>query len=168
MNMETSLNEFKIALTAGFWAVIGFLGWHGVALVAWVILMLIDYASGTLAAKHQKSWNSETARNGVMHKGGMVLVVAAAGITDLVLYAVCEKLPMTWDWPFALVLLVLVWYILTEVGSILENAGKMGAPIPEWFTAVLDAGLKTVDTQGAEIAGKIRQDKAEQEGIENG
>lgn len=166
--MEANLNEFKIALTAGFWAVIGFLGWHGVALVAWVILMLIDYVSGTLAAKHQKNWNSEAARNGVMHKGGMVLVVAAAGITDLVLYVVCEKLPLNWDWPFLLVLLVLVWYILTEVGSILENAGKLGAPIPEWFAAALDAGLNIVESQGEEIADKMAQTKREQEGIENG
>ena len=168
MNMENTLNEFKILMTAGFWAVIGFLGWHGVALIAWVVLMVLDYASGTWAAKHQKNWNSEAARNGVMHKGGMVLVVAAAGIADIVLYVACEKLPMNWDWPFLLLLLVLVWYCLTEIGSILENAGKLGAPVPEWFTAALDAGLHIVDQQGAEIADKIKADKEEEEGIKNG
>lgn len=166
--MENTLNEAKVLLTAGFWAVIGFLGWHGVALIAWVVLMGLDYLSGTLAAKHLKQWNSETARNGVMHKGGMVLVVAAAGITDIVLYVVCEKLPMDWEWPMLLMLLVLVWYILTEVGSILENAGKLGAPVPEWFVATLDAGLHIVDQHGAEIADQIAEGKREEEGIENG
>ena len=28
---------------------------------------------------------------------------------------------------------VLVWYLLTEAGSIVENAGALGAPIPEWL-----------------------------------
>ena len=28
---------------------------------------------------------------------------------------------------------VLLWYILTELGSIAENAEKMGAPVPGWI-----------------------------------
>ena len=163
-----NLNELKVGLTAAMFAVTGFLGWQGILLIAWVILMLIDYVSGTWAAKRLKTWSSQAARDGVMHKGGMVLVVAAAGITDLVLWAVCDKLPMSWEWPVLVLPLVLVWYILTEIGSILENAGKMGAPIPGWFAAALDAGLHIVDQQGEEIADKIAQDKREQEGIEDG
>ena len=163
-----NLNELKVGLTAAMFAVTGFLGWQGILLIAWVILMLIDYASGTWAAKRLKTWNSQAARDGVMHKGGMVLVVAAAGITDLVLWAVCDKLPMSWEWPVLVLPLVLVWYILTEIGSILENAGKMGAPIPGWFATALDAGLHIVEAQGEEIADKIAQDKREQEGIDNG
>ena len=163
-----NLNELKVGLTAAMFAVTGFLGWQGILLIAWVILMLIDYVSGTWAAKRLKTWSSQAARDGVMHKGGMVLVVAAAGITDLVLWAVCDKLPMSWEWPVLVLPLVLVWYILTEIGSILENAGKMGAPIPGWFAAALDAGLHIVEAQGEEIADKIAQDKREQEGIDNG
>lgn len=163
-----NLNELKVWLTAAVFAVAGFLGWQGVLLVAWVLLMVADYISGTLAAKHLGNWSSRVARDGIMHKGGMVLVVAAAGITDLVLWAVCDKLPMSWEWPVLVLPLVLVWYILTEIGSILENAGKMGAPIPGWFAAALDAGLHIVDQQGEEIADKIAQDKREQEGIEDG
>ena len=30
-----------------------------------------------------------------------------------------------------IVLVVAVWYIFTELGSILENAARLGAPIPE-------------------------------------
>ena len=163
-----NLNEFKIMLTAGLTAVLGLLGWQGVLLLGWVALMLVDYISGTWAAKRAGNWNSQTARDGVMHKGGMVLVVLAAGLTDLVLGAAWEQLGMGWEWPWLVLALVLMWYCLTEVGSILENAGKMGAPIPKWFAAALDAGLHIVDQQGEEIADKIKQDKREQEGIENG
>ena len=49
--------------------------------------------------------------------------------------------------------LVLAWYILTELGSILENAVKLGARVPKWLTKLLatvehmvdDAADKVVD-----------------------
>ena len=164
-----NLNEFKIMLTAGITALMGLLGWQGVLLLAWVVLMLADYISGTWAAKRLGNWSSAAARDGVMHKGGMVLVVLAAGLTDLVLGAAWEHLGiLEFEWPYLVLALVLMWYCLTEIGSILENAGKMGAPVPEWFAAALDAGLHIVDTRGEEIADKIAEDKREQEGIEHG
>lgn len=164
-----NLNEFKIMLTAGITAVLGLLGWQGVLLLGWVLLMLLDYASGWLAAKKTGTWKSQIARDGIMHKGGMVLVVMAAGLADLVLGAAWDRLGLlSFEWPCPVLALVLMWYCLTEVGSILENAGKMGAPIPEWFAATLDAGLHIVDSKGEEIADKISQDKREEEGIENG
>lgn len=164
-----NLNELKIMLTAAITAVMGLLGWQGMLLLAWVVLMLADYISGSLAAKRTGSWSSRASRDGVMHKGGMVLVVLAAGLTDLVLGTAWEHLGLfDFQWPWLVLALVLMWYCLTEIGSILENAGKMGAPIPGWFAAALDAGLHIVDSKGEEIADKIAQEKREQEGIENG
>lgn len=32
-----------------------------------------------------------------------------------------------------LCLLVAVWYLLNELLSIIENAGRMGGPVPEWL-----------------------------------
>lgn len=162
-----NLNDFKIMLTAGITAVMGLLGWQGLLLLGWVVLMLVDYISGTMAARCLGNWSSKVAREGVMHKGGMMLVVIAAGIADLVLGAAWEQLGlMAFEWPYLILTLVLMWYCLTEIGSILENAGKMGAPVPKWFAATLDAGLHIVDQQGDQIADKIAGDKREQEGVE--
>ena len=164
-----NLNDFKIMLTTGLWALMGALGWQGVLFLAWVLLMALDYASGWLVAKKTKTWKSEKARDGIMHKGGMVLVVAAAGLADAVLWVAWEQIGlMNVTWPWLVLALTLVWYCLTEIGSILENAGKMGAPVPEWFAATLDAGLHIVDSKGEEVADLIAKDKREQEGVENG
>ena len=164
-----NLNEFKVMLTGLLWALLGALGWQGVLLLGWVILMFLDYASGWLAAKKTGTWKPEKARDGIMHKGGMVLVVAAAALTDLILGVAWEQMGLIdMEWPYLVLALVLMWYCLTEVGSILENAGKMGAPVPEWFASTLDAGLHIVDNKGGEVADLIAQNKREQEGIENG
>ena len=39
-----------------------------------------------------------------------------------------------------MVVVVLVWYIFTELGSIAENAAAMGAPVPGWLVRILAQG----------------------------
>ena len=44
--------------------------------------------------------------------------------------------------------MVLAWYILTELGSILENAVHLGANPPGWLVKALEAGKKAVEDAG--------------------
>lgn len=46
--------------------------------------------------------------------------------------------------------LVVTWYLLMELGSILENVGKMGAPLPEFLKKMIAVLKATVDTAGEE------------------
>ena len=45
-------------------------------------------------------------------------------------------------------LLVAVWYILNELLSIIENAGRMGAPVPSWLTKYVAVLKNKIDSQG--------------------
>ena len=49
--------------------------------------------------------------------------------------------------------LVLVWYILTELGSVVENAGALGAPVPAWLARMLVALESGVDRTGSAMGG---------------
>ena len=75
----------------------------------------------------------------------------AAGLLDLVAGQIIANLPGV-DLPFSYTVflcpLVVVWYILTEAGSIIENAGEMGAPIPAWLTKAIVALRAKVDETG--------------------
>ena len=146
--MEDNLLAFKAAIAAFFTALSVFLGWQGVLAVIWAVVVALDYASGTVAAIMAGEWCSAVARDGAKHKLGMLFVVIVAGITDITLAVACEHLPMGWDWPVLVLPLVFAWYILTELGSILENAVKMGAPIPEWLMNLLTVGLKAINAKG--------------------
>ena len=143
--MNENLTAIKAAIAAFFTALGAFLGWQGVMFFIWIIAMALDYLSGSLAAWLRGEWSSAVARDGLKHKGGMIFVVAVAGITDITLSIVCQHLPVEMTWPVLVLPLVLAWYILTELGSILENAVKMGAPIPKWLMKLLTVGLKVID-----------------------
>lgn len=64
------------------------------------------------------------ARGGLWHKGGMIAVVMVAGLADFVLGMVANSVTlsnMELTYTVLLLPLVLAWYIVTELGSILEN-----------------------------------------------
>ena len=146
--MENNLMASKAAIAAFFTAIGAFLGWQGIMAVVWVCCMAIDYLTGTAAACHSGEWSSKTAREGLWHKGGMIVVVIVAAIADGIMAVICTNIPIGIEWPVLILPLVLAWYIITELGSILENAVKMGAPVPDWLVKLLKAGLKAVDDAG--------------------
>lgn len=146
-----NLTAIKAAVAAVLGALTAFWGWFGWLACLWVGLMLLDYLSGSAAACKNGEWSSAAARSGVWHKAGEVVVVLVAACADLLLGLVLDNLPVV-QLPVAfrgiVCPLVLVWYILTETGSIIENAGEMGAPIPAWLTKAIEALRAKVDETG--------------------
>lgn len=144
---------------AAFCTALGaFLGWKGVMLFAWVGVMALDYISGTIAAALGGQWSSAVAREGIKHKGGMILVVAVAAIADAVMIIIVEHVPIGLQWPGIILPMVLAWYIITELGSILENAVKMGAPVPDWLVALLKASADLMEIAGDHAAEAVGPD----------
>lgn len=146
--MEDNLFTVKAAVCAFFTTLGAFLGWKGILLVSWVIVMALDYLSGTAAACKEGKWSSQVARQGLWHKAGMILSVVVAAIADVALAVVAQYLPIGIEWPGILMPLVLAWYIVTELGSILENSVKMGARVPKWLVKMLEASVTVIEKVG--------------------
>lgn len=158
--MKEEINVENItAIKATVAAVIGCLtalwGWMGWLVVGWVFLMLLDYITGSAAAMKAGEWSSKIAREGIWHKAGMIVVVILAAAADLLLTLVFTHLPIL-ELPFEFAGIVcplmLVWYCITELGSLCENAAAMGAPVPGWIIKFLAAGKKTVDKVGESLS----------------
>ena len=76
--------------------------------------------------------------------------------TDIVMPVSLSHIPVLQiRWPDILFPMVLAWYIITELGSILENAVKMGASVPDWLINIFNASLKVIDAEGESILGEI-------------
>ena len=155
--MNDGMLTVKAMIATFFTAMGAFLGWKGIMLFAWVGVMALDYISGTVAAATNGEWSSAIAREGIKHKGGMILVVAVSAIADAVMVMVVDLVPIGLEWPGMILPMVLAWYIITELGSILENAVKMGAPVPAWLIRLLQASANLIETAGDNAADNASQ-----------
>lgn len=148
--MTEKLLQIKTAIVAGFTALGIVLGWKGILLFVWLAAMILDYISGTAAACKSRTWSSAVARQGLWHKGGMILVVLVAFIADGVMLVIMNNIPgIGIAWPGLVFPTVLAWYIITEFGSVLENAVKLGAAVPLWLTKLLKISFKAINTNMA-------------------
>lgn len=135
MSAPDKAHELRALLTAAMSFIVALLGWVGIAVAVMLICMVLDYITGTWAAKAHAEWTSEKAREGLWHKLGEIVALLVAALCDIAVGVILSSAaaPLIGDYHHRgyITLIVAVWYIFTELGSILENAAKLGAPIPE-------------------------------------
>lgn len=147
-NIFLAVKAAIVGIFGAFGAAFGWLGW---LVLAWVVCMVVDYISGSSAAMKAGQWSSAKARGGIWHKAGMIVVVVVAAVADSVLSLVVASIPgISIEYTVLLLPMVLVWYILTELGSILENAAAMGAPVPEFLIRILASAKDKVEAATGE------------------
>ncbi len=93
----------------------------------------------------------------------MILVVFVAVMADLSLAAASENMDLGFAWPGVVFPLVLTWYIITEIGPILENAARMGAPVPKWLIKLMTVSRKAVEALGGTSTGEQEPPKVPEE-----
>ena len=127
------------------WSKIGWL------IVLWAACAALDFLTGCLAALHNGKWNSRAAREGIWHKAGMIVVVLVAGLFDVAIRTIMSSTGVSLPFEMLVLPIVLSWYIITELGSILENAVEMGAQnVPGWLKKGLAIASTAVDKAGEE------------------
>ena len=128
-------SEIKGVLAAILAFLTALWGWIGWAVIIWVACFLLDYVSGTAAARKNGEWSSDIAREGLWHKLGEIFAVLVAALCDIALKVIVEGSGIHIGIELSAVItpIVLLWYIFTELGSIAENAEKLGAPVPSWI-----------------------------------
>ena len=158
MDME-HINTFKAAIAAICAALTALWGWFGWVVFAWVVSMIIDYLTGSAAALRTGEWSSKAARDGIWHKVGSIVAVIVAALLDVVIGHLLANVPgveLPFTYSVLLSPLVVIWYILTEAGSIIENAGALGAPIPAWLTKMVATLGASVDQAGDQLGGSSK------------
>ena len=142
-NIFLAVKAAIVGIFGAFGVAFGWLGW---LVLAWFGCMVVDYISGSSAAMKAGQWSSAKARGGIWHKAGMIVVVVVAAVADKVLAIVLANIPgLPIDYTVLLLPMVLVWYILTELGSILENAAAMGSDVPPFLIRILASAKDKVE-----------------------
>ncbi|MDE5558350.1 MAG: phage holin family protein [Ruminococcus sp.] len=116
-------------ISAGFFAVCGFL-WGQIdgLLYALIAFMVLDYITGIISAYIAKNLSSAVGFTGIAKKVFILILVAVGHILDIHILgggAACRSA-------------VIGFYLANEGLSILENAGKIGLPLPQRILDVLE------------------------------
>ena len=119
--------------------------------------MVIDYLTGMGASKKEAidhpgdtayGWNSRKGAKGILKKVGYVCVIAVAVALDYVILMLAGQIGIDAHGTTFFGLLATVWYILNEMLSITENAGRMGADIPAWLLRYIAVLKDKIDDEG--------------------
>lgn len=137
MNTPDKAAEIKALVTAILAFLTALWGWLGWAVIILIACMALDWATGSWAARAHNEWSSSVARAGLWHKLGEIVALLVAALCDIaiqvILNSAAADLLKGWEYGNYMTLLVAVWYIFTELGSIAENVDKLGAPLPSWL-----------------------------------
>ena len=144
--------EIKAAIAAAFAFGTALFGWIGWLILIWVNTMLIDYVTGSAAAIRNGVWSSAKARQGLWHKLGSIAAILVAAFADIALKVIIGQLGIEFDYAGYITPVVCAWYIFTELGSILENAVKLGVRVPEFLMRIIDKLEHQVEEKGNNMA----------------
>jgi len=131
LKLKTSVGLAGAMIGGTLGAALG--GWD-MWLKALVLFVVLDYASGLLAAFVEKKLNSEVGFKGVAKKMFIFILVAVAFNIDVLMGTHILRQA------------VIGFYLGTEGLSILKNAGRAGLWVPEILKSALEELRKKGDT----------------------
>lgn len=126
--MKNFINSIQLIITALGGYIGWFLGGFDGFLYALIAFVAIDYITGLMVAVLERKLSSEVGFRGIFKK---VLVFTLVGIGNIVDVNLIKN-------GSAIRTAVIFFYLSNEGISILENAGKIGLPIPEKLKIALE------------------------------
>ena len=113
-----------------------------------ILAMALDYLSGMTRAWMQRELSSKVGVIGVVKKLCYMLGVAVAVMVDFVIQIAAEQTSLDLSGCYFCALLVIVWLILNECISILENIDKIGVPVPDFLMSLVKRLKSNTEQKG--------------------
>lgn len=95
-----------------------------------IAFVIVDYITGVLAAIVEKKLSSRVGFKGIAQKVFIFALVSIAHVLDIILSTTIIK-----D-------ITILFYLVNEFISIMENAHRIGVPIPEMLKRMIDTVKK--------------------------
>ena len=123
------MNDTLKGIIAALCTAVGFVfGEMDGLMIALIALIILDYISGVIAAIAEKKLSSAVGAKGIAKKIFMLFIVAVANIVDINVIGDGHVLKSV----------TAAFYIANECISLLENAGRLGVPVPKKLLDVLE------------------------------
>ena len=139
MKNETSVMAI---LAAALGALCSYASALVVPLAVLIAVMLADYASGMAKAWSAGKLCSKTGLRGIL--------VGVAGVVDWLVRYGLTQVGVEVSFQFLMAAMVIVWLIINELISILENVAALGGPVPGFLRKLLTRLKVAVETKAGE------------------
>lgn len=130
-------NGWKLLIAAILAAVAAYMRELAGSLLVLFAVMLLDYISGISAAWVTKQLSSRIGLIGIVKKVSYLLIVDVGMALDYLIGLLGSRFGVEMNDNTFVGLLVIIWLIINECISILENCDEMGLPVPEFIKKLL-------------------------------
>lgn len=141
-------NNIKTGLAAAMAFLLSKLG----ILAPWVpvllFVMTVDYLTGIACGFSERSLSSRAGLLGIIKKLSYGILVAVAMVTDWVLAQLGGYVGLGEAVQGFVGLLVMLWLIVNEIISILENLGRLGVAYPKWLLGLMHHLKQSAEQKG--------------------
>ena len=111
-----------------------------------IFVMVCDYLSGMISAWITKTVSSRVGIIGIVKKACYLLVVAVAMVADWLTQSALVQAGIGMsNSVFLFGLIVIIWLIINELISILENMVEIGVPLPDFLLNIIKKLKVTID-----------------------
>ena len=142
---KTSIVHFTLAGAIG--ALAAYFNILLVPLIVLTVVMAVDYLTGMFSASREGKLNSRTGVIGLIKKVGYLALVGVGMVVDYLMTSALAQIGVNSGMPNLFGLMVIIWLIINELISILENLGEIGVPMPEFLVRTVKTLKGRVDNE---------------------
>ena len=140
--------ELQMFISAAFAGLLYYLGIVAVPIIILICAMIIDYATGMMAACYNSELSSKKGIKVIVKKVGHLALVLASMIIDWLISQGLQQVNIDIKYSVFFAVIVAIWLIINELISTLENLSRMGVPIPNFLKKIVGKLKTTVESKG--------------------
>lgn len=125
-----------------------------VLFLGYLIFNIIDFITGTIKARINKTENSVKGLKGILKKVGYWILILVAFLTSYMLSILGIMININIDFVMFFGWFTLGCLIINEVRSILENLSELGVKLPKFLINGLEVVQNIIDKKTEEIISK--------------
>ncbi|MBQ7521520.1 MAG: phage holin family protein [Clostridia bacterium] len=134
VHKETILHTVTATALGTF---VAYLSNLAVPTVVLIVVMLVDYGTGMLNAWLKNELNSRIGILGIVKKISYFALIVVGMVVDYILNSAFVKINIDFNVENCIGIIVVVWLIINEIISILENLSDIGIPLPKFLQHIV-------------------------------
>ena len=131
--MNELFSMLKLTLAAALGVLAAYFNILLIPVIVLVFVMVTDYITGMSAAKKTGELSSRLGIMGIAKKVGYLALVAVGMVVDYLISSALLNVGIEIQINYCFAMIIVIWLIVNELISILENLGELGVPIPEFL-----------------------------------